>query len=60
MNSLETFREVRLRWFEHMQRRKSGYLGQKILTIELPGRRKRGRQLRGIRDVVKDKTLGIG
>lgn len=60
LNSLDTFREVRLRWFEHMQRRKSGYLGQKILTMELPGRRKRGRQLRGIGDVVKDETLGIG
>lgn len=31
--------EARLRWFGHLH---SGYIGQKMLRIELPGRRKRG------------------
>ena len=38
------FRKARLRWFGHVQRRDSGYIGRRILKMELPGRRQRGRK----------------
>ncbi|MCJ8739298.1 hypothetical protein PDJAM_G00045650 [Pangasius djambal] len=36
-------REARLRWFGHVQRRESEYIGKRMLDMELPGRRRRGR-----------------
>ncbi|KAK3544152.1 hypothetical protein QTP86_003162, partial [Hemibagrus guttatus] len=39
-------REARLRWFEHVQRRESEYIGRRMLDMELPGRRQRGRPKR--------------
>lgn len=35
-------RKVRLRWSGQGQRRHSGYIGQRILNMQLPGRRKTG------------------
>ncbi|KAK3553162.1 hypothetical protein QTP86_031739, partial [Hemibagrus guttatus] len=35
--------ESRLRWFGHVQRRESEYIGRRMLDMELPGRRQRGR-----------------
>ncbi|KAK3545752.1 hypothetical protein QTP70_011318 [Hemibagrus guttatus] len=32
-------REARLRWFGHVQRRESEYIGRRMLDMELPGRR---------------------
>ncbi|KAL7867553.1 hypothetical protein SRHO_G00089370 [Serrasalmus rhombeus] len=46
-------REARLRWFGHVLRRNSGYIGQRMLEMELPGRRRRGRPQRRFMDVVK-------
>lgn len=34
-------REVRLCWFGHMQRKDAGYIGRRMLRIELPGKRKK-------------------
>ncbi|MCJ8738873.1 hypothetical protein PDJAM_G00040650 [Pangasius djambal] len=39
-------REARLRWFGHVQRRESEYIGRRMLDMELPGRRRRGRSKR--------------
>ncbi|KAK3537128.1 hypothetical protein QTP70_002141 [Hemibagrus guttatus] len=39
-------REARLRWFGHVQRRESEYIGRRMLDMKLPGRRKRGRPKR--------------
>ncbi|KAK3559145.1 hypothetical protein QTP86_005023 [Hemibagrus guttatus] len=39
-------REARLRWFGHVQRRVSEYIGRRMLDMELPGRRQRGRPKR--------------
>ncbi|KAI5104378.1 hypothetical protein C0J45_6004 [Silurus meridionalis] len=53
----DKMREVRLRWFEHVQRRDMrdmGYIGRRMLRMELPGRKKRGRPRRRFMDVVKE------
>ncbi|KAK3555243.1 hypothetical protein QTP86_010532 [Hemibagrus guttatus] len=41
-------RETRLRWFGHVQRRESEYIGRIMLDMELPGRRQRGRPKRSV------------
>lgn len=38
--------EVRLRCFGHVRRRGDGYTGRRMLTMELPGKRKGGRPKR--------------
>ncbi|KAK3546933.1 hypothetical protein QTP86_005126 [Hemibagrus guttatus] len=43
---LKMLRENRLRWFGHVQRRESEYIGRRMLDMELPGRRQRGRPKR--------------
>ena len=40
-------------WFGHVQRRGSGYIGRRMLEMELPGRRGRGRPKRYM-DAVKE------
>ncbi|KAK3571223.1 hypothetical protein QTP86_005426 [Hemibagrus guttatus] len=45
---LKMLREDRLRWFGHVQRRESEYTGRRMLDMELPGRRQRGRPKRSI------------
>ena len=55
-------REARLRWFGHVQRRDSEYIGRRMLSFDLPGRRRsRGRPKRRFRDVVKEdmKVAGV-
>lgn len=49
-----------LRWFGQLQRRDGGYVGQRILRIEQPGRRKRERLQRRFVDVVKEDTQRVG
>lgn len=45
----------------HVQRRYSGHIGQRMLKIELPGEKKRGRPQRRLVDVVKEikKMVGV-
>ncbi|KAK3566572.1 hypothetical protein QTP86_001063 [Hemibagrus guttatus] len=45
---LKMLREARLRWFGHVQRRESEYIGRRMLDMELPGRRQRGRPKRRV------------
>ncbi|KAI5628469.1 receptor tyrosine-protein kinase erbB-3 precursor [Silurus asotus] len=47
-------REARLRWFGHVQRRDMNYIGRRMLRMEPPGRRKRGRPRRRFMDVVRE------
>ena len=47
-------REGRLRWHGHVMRRVRQYVGKKIIEMELPGKRKRGRPKRRFPDVVKE------
>ena len=47
-------REDRLRWYGHVMRRDQEYVGKKMMEMELPGKRKRGRPRRRFVDVVKE------
>ena len=42
-----------MRWFGHVQRRDRGHIGRRMLEMELPGRRPRGRPKRRFMDAVK-------
>ncbi|KAI5093285.1 hypothetical protein C0J45_16423, partial [Silurus meridionalis] len=53
-------REARLRWFGHVQRREMGYIGRRMLRMESPGRRKRGRPRRRFMDVVREDMQVFG
>ena len=46
-------REGRLRWYGHVMRRDQEYVGRKMIEMELPGKRKRGRPKKRFLDVVK-------
>ncbi|KAK3553497.1 hypothetical protein QTP70_004178 [Hemibagrus guttatus] len=37
----DKLREARLRWFRHVQRRESEYIGRRMFDMKLPGRRQR-------------------
>ena len=50
----EKTREARLRWYGHHRRKDDGYIGRRMLRMELPGKRKRGRPKRRFMDVVKE------
>ena len=46
-------REARLLWFGHVLRKDAArYIGRRMLTMELPGKRKRGRPKRRFTDAV--------
>ena len=47
-------REARKRWFGHVQRSDSEYIGRRMLSFELPGRRPRGRPKRRFMDVMRE------
>ena len=58
-------REDRLRWYGHVMRRDQEYeyVGRKMMEMDLPGKRKRGRPKRRFLDVVKEdmgKDMGDG
>ena len=53
-------REGRLKWYRHVMRRDQEYVGRKMMEMELPGKRKRGRPKRRFLDVVKDNMEEIG
>ena len=56
----EKVREARLRWFGHVLRRDEGYIGQRMLRMGLPGRRKRGRPKRRFLDAVREDMKAVG
>ena len=50
----EKTREATLRWYGHVLRKDDGYIGRRMLRMELPGKRKRGRPKRRFMDVAKE------
>ena len=53
-------REGRLRWYGNVRRRDQEYVGRKIMEMELPGKRKRGRPKRRFLDVVTKDMEEVG
>ncbi|KAK3541849.1 hypothetical protein QTP86_008058 [Hemibagrus guttatus] len=53
-------KEARLRWFGHVQRRESEYIGRRMLDMELPGRRQRGRPKRRYMDGINEDMKLVG
>ena len=53
-------REGRLRWYGHVMRRDQEYVGRKIMEMELPEKRKRGRPKRRFLDAVKEDMREVG
>ena len=53
-------REGRLRWWGHVMRRDQEYVGRKMIEMELPGKRRRGRPKRRFLDVVKEDIGEVG
>ena len=49
-----------LRWYGHVMRRHQEYVGKKMMEMELPGKRKRGRPKRRFLDVVKEDMEEVG
>lgn len=43
----EKVRRARLKWFGHVQRRNSGYTGQRVMKMEVPDRKEKKDDLRG-------------
>ena len=52
-------REARLRWYGYLRRKDDGYIGRRMLRMELPGKRKRGRPKRRFMDVVKEVEVEV-
>ena len=53
-------REGRLRWYGYVMRRDQEYVGIKMMEMELPGKRRRGRPRRRFLDVVKEDMGKVG
>ena len=53
-------REGRLRWYGHVMRRDQEYVGRKMIEMELPGKRKRGRLKRRFLNLMKEDMGEIG
>ena len=53
-------REDRLRWYGHVMRREQEYVGRKMMEMELPGKRKRGRPKRRFLYVMKEDLGEVG
>ena len=43
-----------MRWFGHVQRRNSGLIGIRVIEMELPGARRRGRPKRRFMEAVRE------
>ena len=55
----EKTREARLSWYGHLRRKYDGYIGRRMLRMELTGKRKRGRPNRRFMDVVKEDMVEV-
>ena len=53
-------KEGRLRWYGHIMRRDQEYVERKVMEMELPGKRRRGRPKRRFLDVVKEDMGEVG
>ena len=52
--------EGRLKWYGHVMRRDREYVGRKMIEMELPGKKKRGRPKRRFLNLVKEDMWEVG
>ena len=55
----EKVREARLMWFGHLLIKDAGYIGRKMLTMELPEKRKWGRPKMRYIDAVREGMAAV-
>ena len=53
-------REGKLRWYGHVMRRDQEYVGRKMMEMELPRKRKRGRPKKRFLDALKEDMGEVG
>ena len=53
-------REGKLRWYGHIMRREQQYIGRRVMEMELPGKKKRGKPKRRFLAVVKEDMEKVG
>ena len=53
-------RKGRLRWYQHVMRRDHKYIGRKVMEMELPGKKKRGRPKKRFLDIGKEDRGEVG
>ena len=53
-------REGRLRWYGHVMRRDQEYVGRKMMEMDLPRKRKRGRPKRRFLNLMKEDMGEVG
>ena len=46
--------ESRLKWYGHVLRREDGYVGERVMVMDVPGKRRRGRPKRRWLDNIKN------
>ena len=51
---LKKTREAILKWMGHVRRKDDGYIGRRMLRMELTGKRKRGRSKRRFMDAMRE------
>ena len=49
--------ESRLKWYGHVLRREDEYVGKRVMGMEVPGKRRRGRQKRRWMDTIGNDLL---
>ena len=54
MKELEGQHESRLKWYGHVLRREDGYVGKRVMAVEVPGKRRRERPTRRCLDNIKN------
>ena len=56
----EKLKGERLRWFMHVKRREESYIGRRMMKIEIPGKRTRGKLWRQWNDNTKEGMKKVG
>ena len=56
----DKLREGRLRWYEHVRRRDEDYVGRRVMEMDVPGTRRRGRPKRRYMDSIKEDLREVG
>ena len=53
-DGLERKHETRQRWYGHVRREDDGYIGRRMMRMELPQKRKQGKPKRRFMDAVRE------